>query len=150
MRATSHREASINWIGARNYFTQLVMPDVPVKKGVLSRVAMAYRLACAPHDTPVSLQQAQLDVTLFRVRAPYIVPDEHRNLWLVEEAREGIALAGLGLRRWGALLHPGTLGTLAYQHLRLWLLLKAIDRLERAKLNPSGNTAPLPEHQATQ
>lgn len=93
---------------------------------------MAYRLARSRPNAAVSLYQAQREMTLFRVQSATDIPDKYRCLWLIEEAREGIAVTGMGLRQRGALLHPRAIATLVYQHIRIWLLLKAINRLEQA------------------
>ena len=101
--------------------------------GLALKLRRALRIARMRPERALSLREAQDALELFRLHAKYAVPEDFRRLWLIEEAREAIALAGLKLQSLRSVVHPTRLPLFIYLQIRLWLLLKALEGLERAE-----------------
>jgi hypothetical protein len=80
---------------------------------------------------PLTTDQKIACLDLFDARHPN-VPPKHKELWLVEEAREDIAMAVLRLAKVNVLCWIPSLFTFAHGHIRLWFLLKAIQGEDKA------------------
>ncbi len=98
-----------------------------------------YAVSIARTDaTRVStLDAAHRYLGLFPMQADYVVADSNRLLWLVEEARADVAMSALKMHRITGFLWPPHWFAFVATHGRLWLLLKAIDNLARARASTS-------------
>jgi hypothetical protein len=79
----------------------------------------------AARRRPCDRTEVAQALKLFRLRSDGI-PDEHRLLWLIEEAREEIALSALAFGRRRPMVE---LARFAWLHARLWLLLEIAEKI---------------------
>jgi len=79
----------------------------------------------------MQLDEAEELLNLFRLQT-HDIPRVYKTLWLVEEARAKIAVRSLQCRRWNAGVKA--FASLFYLHIRLQLLMKAVQHVESARL----------------
>lgn len=109
----------------------------PPRLPLVTRLRYAWRLARASPHRPLGRESVLETMGIFRLAAEGI-PAEHRALWMIEEGRAALALTALELQSAPFAKRVRLQASLLAQHLRMALLLRAVEQLRLAESGAAG------------